>query len=76
MNKKKSRMSIVISNNIVFNEKQNKRKTKCHNKVVYYTPAKEKWVNIIFSDWDTPNNTASDYIHINKATKLWNIKST
>lgn len=43
--------------------------------MVYYILVKEKWVNIIFLDWDIFNNIVLDYIYINKVIKLWNIKS-
>lgn len=75
MEQKKSKMSILISNNIlgffffVFHEKQEKKSNKCHKKQSDILHIVKRKMNQ-YSIFSIPNNITSDYIHINKATKL------
>lgn len=69
MEQNKSKISILISNNLVFHEKQEKNLTKCHKKQSDILHIVKRKMNQ-YSIFSIPNNITSDYIHINKATKL------
>lgn len=69
MEQNKSKISILISNNLVFHEKQGKNLTKCHKKQSDILHIVKRKMNQ-YSIFSIPNNITSDYIHINKATTL------
>ena len=75
MEQKKSKMSILISNNILgfffwYSMKNNKKNlTKCHKKQSDILHIVKRKMNQ-YSIFSIPNNITSDYIHVNKATKL------
>ena len=74
MVQKKSKMSILISNNIlgfflVFHEKKLKNLTKCHKKQSHILHIVKRKMNQ-YSIFSISNSITSHYIHINKATNL------